>query len=103
MRELLSQTREYCVVILKSTPKRSEAGADQIAWEHGRRNFALRAEGVLSIVCPIRDGGEISGVSIFSASVEETQKIMDEDPGVRAGIFTYEVHSSRSFPGDRLP
>jgi len=33
-------------------------------WEHGRRNFSLRAE---------------------------------------AGIFTYEVHPTRSFPGDRLP
>jgi hypothetical protein len=28
---------------------------------------------------------------------------MDEDPGVKAGIFTYEVHPTCSFPGDRLP
>ena len=29
--------------------------------------------------------------------------VMDADPGVKAGVFTYEVHVSRSFPGDRLP
>jgi len=28
---------------------------------------------------------------------------MDTDPGVMAGIFTYEVHNIRSFPGDSLP
>jgi len=27
---------------------------------------------------------------------------MDGDPGVMAGIFTYEVHLCRSFPGDKL-
>jgi hypothetical protein len=34
---------------------------------------------------------------------EEIAQIMDSDPGVQAGIFTYEVHPSRSFPGDSLP
>jgi hypothetical protein len=28
---------------------------------------------------------------------------MDCDPGVQAGIFTYEIHPIRSFPGDALP
>ncbi len=28
---------------------------------------------------------------------------MDGDPGVAAGIFTYEAHPIRSFPGDGLP
>jgi hypothetical protein len=26
-----------------------------------------------------------------------------DDPGVRAGIFTFEVHTCRGFPGDALP
>jgi hypothetical protein len=63
----------------------------------------LRAEGVLSIVCPIRDSSDVCGIGIFNASVEEVQKLMDEDPGVKAGVFLYEVHTSRSFPGDSLP
>lgn len=31
------------------------------------------------------------------------KEIMDNDPGVIAGIFTYEIHLCQSFPGDKLP
>ena len=34
---------------------------------------------------------------------KEVKKLMDDDPGVKAGIFTYEVHPCRGFPGDSLP
>jgi hypothetical protein len=103
MREMISRTRQYCVVILRATPKRREEGADKIVWEHGRRNFALRADGLLPIVCPISDGSDVSGIGIFNAPLEEVKKIMDEDPGVQAGIFVYEVHVCRGFPGSSLP
>jgi len=103
MREMLTKARTYCVVILKTGPNRSQPGVEQIIWEHGRRNFALRADGLLSIVCPISDGSDVSGIGIFNATVEETQKIMDDDPGVKAGVFVYEVHPCRSFPGSSLP
>lgn len=103
MKEMITKTREYTVVILKATQKRNEPGAEKIIWEHGRRNFSLREEGKLPIVCPINDGTEVKGIGIFTTSVEETKRIMDEDPGVKAGIFTYEVHPCRSFPGAVLP
>jgi HD superfamily phosphodiesterase len=103
MRQEMSKSKEYSVVILKHTPKRNEPGADKILWEHGRRNFSLHADGRLPIVCPITDGSEFSGMGIFNTGVDETKKIMDEDPGVKAGIFTYEVHKCRSFPGSCLP
>lgn len=103
MQQMLTTTKIYSIVILKSGPKRDEAGAEKIIWEHGRRNFALRADGVLPIVCPVIDGSEIKGFGIFNAPVEEVQKIMDEDPGVKAGIFVYEVHACQSFPEDSLP
>ena len=103
MRQMLSTSKNYCIVILKAGPHKNQDGAEKIIWEHGRRNFALRADGVLSIVCPISDGSNVSGVSIFNAPVEEVKKIMDEDPGVKAGVFIYETHACRSFPGDCLP
>ena len=102
MQQMLTKTRQYCIVILKAGPKKHEAGAEKIIWEHGRRNFALRADGVLSLVCPISDGSDVSGIGIFNAPAEEVKKIMDEDPAVKAGIFVYEVHVCRSFPGDSL-
>ncbi|MCZ7394608.1 MAG: hypothetical protein ABOK23_01370 [Candidatus Methanoperedens sp.] len=103
MRRMLPTTKNYCLVILRAGPKSKELGAEKIIWEHGRRNFALRADGLLSIVCPVIDGSDVRGVGIFNTSVEETKRIMDEDPGVKAEIFVYELHACRSFPGSCLP
>jgi hypothetical protein len=103
MRQMISATRDYSIVILKAGPNKHMDGAEKIIWEHGRRNFELRAAGLLPIVCPISDGSDVSGIGIFNASVEEVKKIMDEDPGVQTGVFVYEIHACRSFPGACLP
>jgi hypothetical protein len=103
MRQMLSKIRQYCIVILKAGPNRNMDGVEKIIWEHGRKNFALRAEGVLSIVCLVSDGSDVSGVGIFNAPVEEVKKIMDEDPAVKAGVLVYETHVCRGFPGSSLP
>ncbi|HTY12422.1 MAG TPA: hypothetical protein VMF88_15270 [Bacteroidota bacterium] len=103
MREMLMKSRNYSIVILKATAKRSEQGAEKIVFEHARRNFSLRADGILPIVCPITDESEVRGIGIFNASPAEVKQIMDGDPGVMAGIFTYEIHPGKSFPGDALP
>ena len=50
---------------------------------------------------PLR--GDEAGIGIFNATIEETKSIMEEDPGVKEGIFVYEAHPCRSFPGDCLP
>ncbi|MFL5734796.1 MAG: hypothetical protein ACJ78Q_16690 [Chloroflexia bacterium] len=103
MLEMLSTTKPYCVLILWAGPNSNHPDREKIVWEHGRRNFVLRAEGLLSIVCPVSGGGEVSGIGIFNAAVEEVKKIMDEDPAVKAGVFVYDLYASRSFPGDCLP
>jgi hypothetical protein len=103
MRQMISQTKNYCIVILKAGPNRNKAGVERIIWEHGRRNFKLRADGLLSIVCPVSDGSDVSGIGIFDADLDEVKSIMDEDPGVKEGVFVYEIHACRSFPGDCLP
>ena len=103
MRQMISRAREYCVVVLKAGPNRNKPGVEKIIWEHGRRNFALRAKGLLPIVCPISDESNVSGVGIFNANINEVKKIMDEDPAVKEGVFVYEIHPCRSFPGDCLP
>jgi len=103
MRQMMTTTKSYCIMILKAGPNKQMAGVEKIIWEHGRRNFALRAEGVLSIVCPVPDESDVSGIGIFNAPAEEVKKIMDEDPGVKTGVFVYELHPCRGFPGDSLP
>ena len=102
MMQMLPKAKAYTAVILKPGPNAGMEGADKIKWEHGRRNFALRAEGKLSIVCPVFSP-DVSGIGIFDLSLEETRAVMDADPGVKAGTFVYEAHPCRSFPGDALP
>jgi hypothetical protein len=103
MRERLEGTREYTAVLLRKTDKLVRPDVDPIIWEHGRRNFALREHGVLSIVLPVGDDSDWAGLYVFDADAEEVSKIMDTDPGVDAGIFSYELHPARGFPGSALP
>ena len=102
MHEMLETLKPYTLILLHSTPKRNELGADKIIWEHGRRNFALRRDGLLCLVCPATDEGSVAGMYIFRTNVEETKKIMDGDPAVMAGVFTYDAHALAGFPGDAL-
>lgn len=103
MKQMIATTKNYTAVILKKGPNCAMPGAREIIWEHVRRNFSLKEEGLLSIVCPISDESEVSGIGIFDTSFEEAKQIMDEDPGVKEGIFIYELHTCRSFPGSTLP
>ena len=103
MYEMMPKTKEYTIVLLKPGPKADQPGVENMIWEHGRRNFALRADGLLSVVCPVTVEGNLSGMGIFNTPVDEAKKLMDEDPAVVAGIFIYEVYPCRSFPGDSLP
>ena len=103
MRQMQEKTKEYCICILRTTTKRGQTGANRLVTEHNRRNFALRAQGQLAILCQIADGSGVSSVIIFNASVDEVKKLMSEDPAVKEGIFMYELHVGRGFPGDMLP
>lgn len=103
MMENLARTRSYTVVVLKKGPAYDPPNSDRIIWEHGRRNFALRAAGVMHVVCPISDGTEMAGIGIFSAEPAQVEAILSGDPAIQAGVLTSEVHASRSFPGDSLP
>ena len=103
MKQLMTTTKSYTVVILTKGPNFNRPDAAGIIWEHGRRNFGLRAEGLLSVVFPIRDDSDKAGIGIFNADIEQTKKIIEGDPAVTEGILNFEIHATRSFPGDSLP
>ena len=103
MLELVATTKGYSMMILRSGPKRHQPSAEKIIWEHGRRNLELRAEGKIAIVCPVTDESDVCGLCIFNTEPNETQRIMEGDPGVQAGVFLFEVHPCRGIPGDSLP
>jgi hypothetical protein len=103
MRQALSTARPYTLVILHKGAAFDPPRSDSIIWEHGRRNFALRAAGLLSIVCPVSDGTHLAGVGIFDAAPGEVERIIAADPAVAAGVLTFEIHPTRGFPGSCLP
>ena len=103
MQEMLIKTKEYTLMLLKPGPNANREDVQQIIWEHGRNNFKLRAEGLLSIVCPIAKESEIVGIGIFNADEATVHERLKEDPAIKEGVFIYELLPARSFPGDSLP
>ena len=102
MEAMLGKSKAYTAMLLRLTDKAAEEEAPSIIWEHGRRNFALRAEAKLPIICPATDQSDWAGIGIFDATPAEVERIMADDPGVKAGLFTYELHPVSSFPGSHL-
>ena len=100
--DIRAKARPSTVCILKAGPSFSAPDAVRnpeafaLVMAHGRRNAAMHACGLLLVVCPISDGSGVTGVGIFDLSVEDSRRVMDADPGVRAGFFTYELHASGS-------
>jgi hypothetical protein len=103
MRARLAGASDYTTVLLRSTDQCVRPTVDPIIWEHGRRNMSLVEAGLLAVVLPATDDSSFAGIGVFAATPDDVQTIMDDDPGVRAGIFTYEMHPVRGFPGAALP
>lgn len=103
MRARLTAVSSYTAVLLRTTDAFVRPAVDPIIWEHGRRNMALSDAGLLSIVLPVGDDTELAGIGVFATTADEARTIMADDPGVRAGIFQYDVHPVRGFPGSALP
>jgi hypothetical protein len=108
LNEALPTTQPYTAVVLKAGPRYEPPGPHRspavaaIVWEHGKRNYALHLAGLLPIVCPVADGSGVTGISVFDATPADVERIMSGDPGVKANLFTYEIHPTRTFPGSTL-
>jgi len=83
-------------------PQRAMDGADAVEREHQRRMVSLRADGVITVLCPVASD-TVCGVAVMTVPAEEAGTIMAGDPCVRAGMMTYEVHPCHGFPGDAIP
>jgi hypothetical protein len=102
MRARLGQARPYTLALLHATDKCVRPEVDPIIWEHGRRNMALVEAGELLIVLAVSDDTSLSGLGVFAGDADRVTTILDGDPGVQAGIFRYELHPARGFPGASL-
>jgi hypothetical protein len=101
--------RPYTAVVLRPGPAFERPGPDRTQdvtatiMAHGKRNYALHRAGLMPIVCPVADGSDVVGLSLFDADPDEVDRIMANDPAVQADIVAYEIHPTWSFPGSTLP
>jgi len=102
-KENLSKAKSYVGIVLIEGPNYNSPEAKAIIYQHGKRNMSLRKAGKFPVIFPVTDGGRIKGMGVFCVSEDEVREIMNGDPGVQAGIFTYELHAVRGFPGATLP
>jgi hypothetical protein len=62
----------------------------------------LLRDGKFRVLYPGSGESGFEGIGILQADPEETKRILDGDPAVKAGVYTYEVHTVRVLPGDRM-
>jgi uncharacterized protein YciI len=84
------------LVILRSgdaPPPLTEDEADELQRQHLAYRAELGRRGVLVANGPTRERSNptIRGLSIFACSLDEARRLTEEDPGVRAGVFGYDV------------
>jgi uncharacterized protein YndB with AHSA1/START domain len=103
MRARLAGAASYTMVVLEATDLLVRPQVDPIIWAHGRRNMGLINAGLAPIITPVTAGSGPAGYALFATDPERARQIMDGDPGVIAGIFTYRVHPLQGFPGSTLP
>lgn len=99
LNRVLSSAKPYTLVVLRSGPAVATPDRQSIIWEHGRRNTALMAAGTMPLVFPVMDESPLEGICVFATDPAEAASLMHEDPAVRAGPFSIEVHPCLGFPG----
>jgi hypothetical protein len=108
MKARLATATPYAMVRLlkgQNYKPQGERTADEarLILEHGRRNMRLQAEGVLALVGPVANGGDLVGLCVFTIPEPQVREVMEGDGAVMAGFFVYDVITWYSFPGDSLP
>jgi uncharacterized protein YciI len=62
--------------------------------QHAAFMKEMRAQGNLAVAgrFPLDDPGDLRGVAIFRVGAEQTSKVLQSDPAVKAGLFKPEFH-----------
>lgn len=90
------QLKEYFFVMLKKGPNRNQnkETADKLQEAHMSHINQMAKDGKLAVAGPFGDDGEWRGIFIFKTkTLEEARALVEQDPMVKAGRLTYEIHS----------
>lgn len=99
------QMKQYYFVMLKSGPNRGQdkETTAQLQAGHMAHMQKMYQDGKLSIAGPFADNGEWRGIWIFNTTtLEEAQKLAEQDPMIKAGRLIYEIHPWWSQKGAKL-
>ena len=99
----LAAAKPYTALVLRTTASYARPAHDALIWDHGHRNVALVEAGLLAVVLPVVDDSGIAGYGVFTTDLEATRRVLEGDPGGRAGIVDYELRPVRGSPGASLP
>jgi uncharacterized protein YciI len=106
IRETIATGRPYVLFLYNEGPNRNQppADAEKLQMEHLRYLFRLRAEGRLVLNGPVDDETKLKGIGILDTrDTEEVKRLVEQDPAVKAGRLTFEIHLMFGIPGDSLP
>lgn len=87
--------QKYYMVFLKAGPERKqpEEEAARIQEAHLAHLGQLHADGHISLAGPFADDGDIRGIVVFNtATAEEALTLAGQDPAVKAGRLSIEIH-----------
>jgi uncharacterized protein len=97
------------LVLLKAGPKSSPEATDEartIQMDHVRGIFRGLASGELAVAGPFTDGGDLRGILVYRGDSTFAHQRALEDPAVKAGRLTVEIHpwwaGYGTMPGDTL-
>jgi len=87
---------QYALVLLKSGEKwnPSAPGFMDVMKQHHAFVKEMTEKGKIAVAgpFPFSDPGELRGITVYRAGVEETAKIVQDDPIVKAGLLKTEMH-----------
>ena len=101
IQQLAESAKPYNLALLWWGPERHMDGAAAIELEHQRRMVSLRADGIISILCPV-SVETLAGVAVMNVEPEEAREIMHGDPCVQASMILCHICACHGFPGRRV-
>jgi uncharacterized protein YciI len=87
--------KQYVMAFLKSGPNRDQdpEAAQEIQAGHMAHIASMAESGKLVLAGPFLDGGDIRGIFVFDATMEEAEALTAADPAVQSGRLVMELHS----------
>ena len=102
MMQLVGSARPYTVCTLRPGPQWGVGDWEKTIWEHGRRNLAMREQGLL-VVTLRTESDDVVGVGVYDRDLEGTHELLAGDPAIQAGVLLHDLCPAQGFPGDALP